>query len=343
MKNYASLDKVPIFNLLATPGISSSLVTATAVAYCERKRAFFIAGHPQSGQSRLGRQQHRQGFRPVHSAGPSPTAQHQRGGLLPVAADDRPGHRRCDPSAAERVRSRDLRADRQRAGSVAVPGWPAGRAQRHDRRGYERGDDRRPARSPERQGHQLPAAVPVHRPGGVGRADHRGRQHCLPAVEVRGGAAHGAVHRADPVRQPHLGGVRGATPRRCGTPSPRRSARSCSACSARAPSPAPRPSDAFLVQCDCDDDHPAGHRQRGGQHPGRLRPAGAGGVRRRPDRATRRPGRRARRPVDGHHLPRQPQSLRPVQGIPVPRLLRHQHDTCGRRQQGRGDQALTST
>ena len=47
-QDYESLDKVPIFNLLATPGISDSLVTAEAVAYCERKRAFYIADTPSS-------------------------------------------------------------------------------------------------------------------------------------------------------------------------------------------------------------------------------------------------------------------------------------------------------
>jgi len=48
--NYASLDKVPIFNLLATPGVSASLVTSAAVAYCERKRAFYIMDTPSSSQ-----------------------------------------------------------------------------------------------------------------------------------------------------------------------------------------------------------------------------------------------------------------------------------------------------
>jgi len=47
-ENYASLDKVPIFNLLATPGVSASLVTSAAVAYCERKRAFYIMDTPSS-------------------------------------------------------------------------------------------------------------------------------------------------------------------------------------------------------------------------------------------------------------------------------------------------------
>jgi phage tail sheath protein FI len=43
---YASLDKVPVFNLLATPGITASSVTSEAVAYCERKRAFYIMDTP---------------------------------------------------------------------------------------------------------------------------------------------------------------------------------------------------------------------------------------------------------------------------------------------------------
>jgi phage tail sheath protein FI len=42
----ASLDKVPVFNLLATPGITDPSVTSEAAAYCERKRAFYIADTP---------------------------------------------------------------------------------------------------------------------------------------------------------------------------------------------------------------------------------------------------------------------------------------------------------
>jgi phage tail sheath protein FI len=45
-QEFASLDKVPIFNLLATPGITDSQVTSEAVAYCERKRAFYIMDTP---------------------------------------------------------------------------------------------------------------------------------------------------------------------------------------------------------------------------------------------------------------------------------------------------------
>lgn len=44
----ASLDKVPIFNLLAVPGISDPAVASEAVAFCERKRAFYITDTPSS-------------------------------------------------------------------------------------------------------------------------------------------------------------------------------------------------------------------------------------------------------------------------------------------------------
>jgi uncharacterized protein len=46
--DYASLDKVPVFNLLATPGVTDPGVTSEAVAYCERKRAFYIMDTPSS-------------------------------------------------------------------------------------------------------------------------------------------------------------------------------------------------------------------------------------------------------------------------------------------------------
>lgn len=48
---FASLDKVPGFNLLATPGISDPLVTSEAAAYCERKRAFYIVDTPSPQQT----------------------------------------------------------------------------------------------------------------------------------------------------------------------------------------------------------------------------------------------------------------------------------------------------
>lgn len=50
-EDYKSLDKVPIFNLLAVPGISDPSVASEAVAFCERKRAFYIADTPSSASS----------------------------------------------------------------------------------------------------------------------------------------------------------------------------------------------------------------------------------------------------------------------------------------------------
>src|SRR5262245_52619312 len=44
----SSLDKVDIFNLLVVPGVSDASVWSAAVAFCERKRAFFIMDAPKS-------------------------------------------------------------------------------------------------------------------------------------------------------------------------------------------------------------------------------------------------------------------------------------------------------
>ncbi len=45
-EDFQPLDKVPVFNLLATPGIPDFSVTSAAAAYCERKRAFLILDAP---------------------------------------------------------------------------------------------------------------------------------------------------------------------------------------------------------------------------------------------------------------------------------------------------------
>lgn len=44
----APLDKVPIFNLMALPGMTEFATLAEALAYCERKRAFFIMDPPSN-------------------------------------------------------------------------------------------------------------------------------------------------------------------------------------------------------------------------------------------------------------------------------------------------------
>ena len=51
-EKYQPLDKVPVFNLLAIPGIADSEVTSEAVAYCEGKRAFYIMDTPSSQTSK---------------------------------------------------------------------------------------------------------------------------------------------------------------------------------------------------------------------------------------------------------------------------------------------------
>jgi phage tail sheath protein FI len=41
-----ALDKLPVFNLMVIPGVSDGLVLSTALAFCERKLAFFIMDPP---------------------------------------------------------------------------------------------------------------------------------------------------------------------------------------------------------------------------------------------------------------------------------------------------------
>jgi hypothetical protein len=53
-QEYASLDKVPIFNLLATPGMTNYVITSEAAAYCEIKRAFYIMDTPSPDATNWG-------------------------------------------------------------------------------------------------------------------------------------------------------------------------------------------------------------------------------------------------------------------------------------------------
>ena len=46
MQQDSPLDKLSIFNLMVIPGVTNSLVLGTALAFCEKKRAFFIMDPP---------------------------------------------------------------------------------------------------------------------------------------------------------------------------------------------------------------------------------------------------------------------------------------------------------
>ncbi len=275
---------MPVFNLLATPGITDSAVTSEAVAYCERKRAFYIMDTPSPETTDWGQQQ-----RPG-----TPTASRRHRRRHAVAVGRIPGQHQRRRSTTRGCR-RPTRSPGQP--TIAPPsGFVAGMfGQEDSTRGVWKSPagiettllgttgvdplglhDRPPAGDPQRERHRLPAAVPRHRHGRLRGPDdgRRRRQHRTAAVEVRGGAAHGAVHRADPLRQPHLGGVRAELAAAVGRPDPgghRLHAQ---------PVPPGRlrrdtPSEAFVVQCDSTTTTATDVAQRRGQHPGRLRPARA--------------------------------------------------------------------
>jgi len=46
MQQDTALDKLPLFNLMVIPGVTNTLVLSTALAFCERKRAFLIMDPP---------------------------------------------------------------------------------------------------------------------------------------------------------------------------------------------------------------------------------------------------------------------------------------------------------
>jgi hypothetical protein len=48
MEQDTELDKLPIFNLMVIPGVWNTTVMSTALAFCERKRAFFIMDPPSA-------------------------------------------------------------------------------------------------------------------------------------------------------------------------------------------------------------------------------------------------------------------------------------------------------
>ena len=120
----------------------------------------------------------------------------------------------ADPAARWAARHvRAVRDGRRRHGAhrrAARRVEGAGRHRRHAerRRGAEGRADRRRERAAEPARHQLPAHVPGLRPRGLGRAHAARRRRGRRRVQVRAGAAHGAVHRGEPVSRPEVGGVR---------------------------------------------------------------------------------------------------------------------------------------
>jgi uncharacterized protein len=51
MQQDTDLDKVAVFNLMVIPGVTNNFVLSTALAFCERKRAFFVMDPPLTASS----------------------------------------------------------------------------------------------------------------------------------------------------------------------------------------------------------------------------------------------------------------------------------------------------
>ncbi len=175
---------------------SPHLVTSVAVAYCERKRAFYIvdtkfavpapagtstASSPISARCRRSR-------RSASTPRSTPRGCKRRPGH---GENDRPGDGETDRAATQRVRSR-MYPRRTAPRSMAVPGQHPGLAAGHDGRRYERGDDRFPAGGPEPHRNRLLTAVPLSSPRHWGTRTTAAST--LPTgMDVRRRAADGAV------------------------------------------------------------------------------------------------------------------------------------------------------
>ena len=326
--DYEPLDKVPVFNLLAIPGIAATQRHVRGRRLLRAQAGLLHHGHTVARGSELGRQcaGHRPRDRRVSVAGAA--SQHQRRGLLPVAADHRPHHRRADLRPAERVRGRHLRPRGQHARGVEVAGRDRDGAYRDDRRRSGRGHDRPAARDPELKRRQLPAQLPRPRYRRVRRAHHgrRRHEHRAAAVAVRAGAAHGAVHRADACTPASPGRSSSRTPRRCGPRSPRRSGAFMLSLFRQGAFAGTTPSQAFLVQCDATTTTQTDIANGVVNILVGFAPLIPAEFVDHPDRAARRPGTQPSSKGARHgqpDLPGQPEPLRPVQDVPVPRLLRH--------------------
>ena len=340
--DYASLDKVPVFNLLATPGITDPAVTSEAVAYCERKRAFYIMDTPSPQTTGWDVNSIVGDFGQSTRIDAGASRQHQRCGLLPVAADNRPGHR-ADPShasPAERIRGGIYGQEDSARGVWKSPA------------GIETallgttGVDPNGVMTDPQQGVLNQNAINCLRQfPGIGTvvfgarttagADANTAQQQWRYVAVRRMALF--------IEQTLYANLTWAVFEPNATPLWNALTQEVKAFMLglfrQGAFAGTTPSQAFLVQCDSTTTTPAGRGERRRQRPGRLRPARAGGVRRHPDRSARRPGAE----LGGHHgqdFPGQPEPLRPVQGLPVSGLLRPEHHAGRRGEQGRRDQAL---
>ncbi len=198
-QNNQSLDKVPIFNLLATPGISDPAVASEAVAFCEGKRAFYIADTPSPQVSGWDANSLVDDLAGGTALSPSPAVSINAAVYYPWLAT-------TDPVTQQPALAPPSGFVAGIYGKVdASQGYGKSPAGIETALNGTTGVDPDGLMTDPQQGvlnqnaRQLPAAVPRRRHCRIRRAhDGRGRrQHRAAAVEVRGRAADGALHRAD--------------------------------------------------------------------------------------------------------------------------------------------------
>ena len=249
-----SASRLEVFNLTvpargrAPPRRSSRPSSSAATKFCRDHRAFLIVDIPPD----VGR---RRAATSTRTADDWMTARRR-----PARPTTPPSTSRAcaSPTRSTRTgRATSARAARSPASTPAptpraasgrrrpapTPGCAASRAWSCSITDLENGDAQ-PAR------HQRPAHLPDLRQRRLGRAHARRRRPAGQRVEVHPGAAHGAVHRGEPVPGPEVGGLRAERRAALGADPAQRRRVHATACSARARSRARPPREAYFVKCD---------------------------------------------------------------------------------------------
>ena len=244
MQQDTDLDKVSVFNLMVIPGVTNDFVLSTALAFCERKRAFCVMDPPLNASA--------DGTDPkfpttIQVRGAEPADQRERGAVFPLSQVAEPADRPVDPSdhragvrgSAGGDGGGHLCRHRSEPRRVEGAGRLPGHHHKHHRRGEPRPHDRSAPGRAQPARHQLPARLPEYRHRRVRRADHRDPDPGTMALRL--GPANGAVSRTDLLREPGMGRVRAERAAAVVGDHDEPQLVHARACSARAHSRAPRP------------------------------------------------------------------------------------------------------